>query len=902
MPLSSGTRLGSYEITHVLGAGGMGEVYRARDTRLGRSVAIKIILEALGADPDRVARFEREAKVLASITHQNIAALYGMEESNGQHFLIMELVEGETLAERLQRGPLQVEEALRIAVQIAEALEAAHEKSIIHRDLKPANVKITPDDKVKVLDFGLAKTMEAEPARNVANSPTLSMMATNAGIILGTAAYMSPEQAKGFAADHRSDVFSFGVVLYEMLTGRQPFQGETAPDVLASVLIREPELQRLPADLNPRIPDLVRRCLEKSPKRRWQAIGDLRAEIEAVMAAPRAAPSPVLAAAPTKPLWRRAVPVVTASLATGLLAALAVWQLKPAPKQEITRFAVVMPDDQALTGLAGKTLDLSPDGRNLVYTAGGRLYVRPLSSMIATALQGTETSRNAAGPAFSPDGQQVVFHDEEGNVKRIAVGGGGAVPICSLGARPFWLSWAGDHIFMSTADGVQRVSADGGTPETIVSRGQDEMFRRLQVLPDGDTLLLTSTPAADTPDRWTGTHIVALSLKTNVRKVLVKGASDGWYVPSGHLLYMIGGGLYSVRFDLERLEPTGQVVQVIEGVRRANVMLGGVAWFSVSPSGTLAYMPGPPGPASTDFDVVVVDRNENATPMKLPPGPYRHPRSSPDGNSIAVESDDGRESVVRIFDRRRGGAPSRLTYVGRNRYPIWAADGKRVVFQSDRQGGPGIFWQPSDVSADAERLTTAAAGEEHIPESWHPRDDLLLFSVVKGGEYVLRAYSVRDRKEIPFGDVRSKIPTDAVFSPDGKWVAYTCCTFSDGTIYVKPYPLTPATYELPRRASGAPHHPLWLPGMTALVFNQRAGFVHQIGITTSPTFAFGDAVYTPRKFQTGPPNLRRQFDVLPDGSLIGLAEPGIADPSTSFRQFIVVMNWFDELNARVPGR
>ena len=902
MPLSSGARLGSYEITHVLGAGGMGEVYRARDTKLGRSVAIKIILEALGADPDRVARFEREAKVLASITHQNIAALYGMEESNGQHFLIMELVEGETLAERLQRGPLPVEEGLRIALQIAEALEAAHEKNIIHRDLKPANVKITPDDKVKVLDFGLAKTMEAEPARNVANSPTLSMMATNAGIILGTAAYMSPEQAKGFAADHRSDMFSFGVVLYEMLTGRQPFQGETAPDVLASVLIREPELQRLPADLNPRIPDLVRRCLEKSPKRRWQAIGDLRAEIEAVMAAPRAAISPVMTAAAARPLWRRAVPVTAASLATGLVAALAAWQLKPAPQQDITRFAIVVPDDQALTGVAGKTLDLSPDGRNLVYSANGRLFVRPLSSMIATALQGTETSRNATGPAFSPDGQQVVFHDEEGNVKRIAVGGGGAVPICSLGARPFWLSWAGDHIFISSTAGVQRVSADGGTPEIIISRSPDELIRRVQMLPDGDTLLFTAAPSADTPDRWVNSQIVAFSLETKVRKVLVRGASDGWYVPSGHLLYMIGGGLFAVRFDLERLEPTGTVVQVVDGVRRANLTFGGVAWFSVSGSGTLAYVPGPPGPASNEFDVVVVGRNEIASPMKLPPGPYKYPRVSPDGNSIAVETDDGKESVVRIFDRRRGGTPSRLTYAGKNRYPIWASGGKRIVFQSDRQGSPGIFWQPADGSADAERLTTAAAGEEHIPESWHPLQDVLLYSVVKGGEYALRAYSVRDRQDTSFAGVRSKIPTDAVFSPDGKWVAYTCCAFSNGTIYVKAYPLTTATYELPNTPVGAPHHPLWLPDMTALVFNQRAGLLHQIGITPSPMFAFGDAVGKPRKFQTGAPNVRRAFDVLPDGSLIGLADPGSADSSASYRQFNVVLNWFDELNARVPGR
>ena len=296
-------------------------------------------------------------------------------------------------------------------------------------------------------------------------------------------------------------------------------------------------------------------------------------------------------------------------------------------------------------------------------------------------------------------------------------------------------------------------------------------------------------------------------------------------------------------------------MQIVDGVRRANLTLGGVAWFSVSRSGALAYVPGPPGLASNAFDVVVVERNEVVTPMKLPPGPYRYPRVSPDGNSIAVQTDDGKESVVRIFDRQRGGALRRLTYAGKDRYPVWASNGRRIVFQSDRQGGPGIFWQPADGSAEAERLTTAAAGEEHIPESWHPLEDVLLFSVVKGGEYALRMYTVRDRKEIAFGDVRSAIPTDAVFSPDGKWVAYTRGSFSNATIYVKPYPFTSATHELPRLASATPHHPVWLPGMTALVFNQRAGFIHQIGITMSPVFAFGDAVSRPRKFQTGPPNV-----------------------------------------------
>src|SRR5438874_9863294 len=337
MPLPAGTRFGAYEILSALGAGGMGEVYRARDTKLGRSVAIKILPDTLAADPERIARFEREAKMLAALNHPHIAALYGMEESGGRHFLVMEPVEGETLAERLQRGAMPIEEALKIVHQIVEALEAAHEKGIVHRDLKPANVKVTPDDKVKVLDFGLAKAVADEPmvgARQTGSdaathSPTLSMVATQAGVILGTAAYMSPEQAKGLPADHRSDVFSFGCVLYEMLTGRQPFQGETVPDVMASVLARDPDLNGLPPNLNPRLPDLLKRCLDKHPKRRWQAVGDLRAEIEAIAVAPRAVPTVQVVAAPPKPSWKRGVPAVAGAIMASAITGAVMWTLRP---------------------------------------------------------------------------------------------------------------------------------------------------------------------------------------------------------------------------------------------------------------------------------------------------------------------------------------------------------------------------------------------------------------------------------------------------------------------------------------------------------------------------------------------------------------------------------------------
>src|SRR5438093_1927085 len=432
MPLPVGTRFGAYEILSDLGVGGMGEVYRARDTKLGRSVAIKVLPDTFAADPERIARFEREAKMLAALNHPHIAALYGMEESAGRHFLVMELVEGETLAERLQRGAMPIEETLKIAHQIVEALEAAHEKGIVHRDLKPANVKITPDDKVKVLDFGLAKALEPERGvSELTHSPTLSLMATEAGLILGTAAYMSPEQAKGFPADQRSDVFSFGVVLYEMLTGRQPFQGETAPDILASVLVRDPDLKSLPPHLNPRLHDLLRRCLEKTPKRRWQAIGDVRAEIETIAADPHGESAIAHAGAPPRPLWRRAIPIVATAIIASGLTGFGVWTARRSTPLPVARFTLTLPEGQQFTNLGRQLIAISPDGTQIVYVANRRLYLRPISALEARPISGAEAEGGVLNPAFSPDGQFIVFWSaDDQTVKKIAVTGGAAVTIC----------------------------------------------------------------------------------------------------------------------------------------------------------------------------------------------------------------------------------------------------------------------------------------------------------------------------------------------------------------------------------------------------------------------------------------------------------------------------------------
>ena len=500
MPLPAGTRLGAYEVIGLLGQGGMGEVYRATDTKLGRPVAIKVLPEALAFDADRVARFEREARVLASLNHANIASLYGMEEADGRHFLLMELVEGETLAERLKRGALAVERALPIARQIAEALEAAHEKGIVHRDLKPANVKITPDDKVKVLDFGLAKAMAAEDQTAASNagtlhvtqSPTLSILATQAGIILGTAAYMSPEQAQGLQVDARSDVFSFGTVLYEMLTGRQPFQGDTIPAVLASVLVREVDFSSLARDLSPRVGELLRRCLEKNPKRRWQAVGDLRAELEIVSTAPRAVPAG--AGHAPRSAWRRTLPIALSALLAAAITSIAWWSYRPSPPNTpITRFTIPLPGTGAMSLGLGRAVAISPDGTQVAFVSGGGLYVRSLAELEPKLIN------NGGGtPVFSPDGGSIAFFstDQGGTVKRIASTGGPAVTLCRV-EQPFYgLSWGPDGIVFS--DGgrrVMRVSPDGGKPELLLSVNDDESAWGPQILPGGRLMFCSHSVA-----------------------------------------------------------------------------------------------------------------------------------------------------------------------------------------------------------------------------------------------------------------------------------------------------------------------------------------------------------------------------------------------------------------------
>jgi serine/threonine-protein kinase len=892
MSLAPGMRVGSYEIQALLGAGGMGEVYRARDTRLGRDVALKTLPGIFTNDPERLARFRREAQMLASLNHPHIGAIYGFEEIDGRHVLVLELVDGETLAHRIARGPLAVDESIAIGRQIAEALLAAHEKGIIHRDLKPANIALTEHDKVKVLDFGLAKAGEATGSSvDVMNSPTLTSptILSGVGVVLGTAAYMSPEQAKGRVADKRSDVWAFGCVLYEMLTGRRPFEGEDVSDTVASVLRGEPDWSLLPSSLPPAVRLMIKRCLEKD---RQQRIADVSTCLF-VLSAPQLL-SPSLVAPPRSrfPTWAVVLVLLTAALGAGLLAWL--WPRPARTVAPVGRFRVALPSTDLLSP-ARRAVAISPDGQRIVYSANGRLVLRTVSQFEPQVIAGSDPG---VTPVFSPDGQSIAFWADSA-IKRIAVSGGVPVTICNTTPAPFGIEWDQNGItFVEPSRSIMRVSPNGGNPSVLVRlTPEDGLAHGPQMLPDGKTLLFTlGRGLLPVANFWDNAEIVAYSLASGQRKVILKGGSNARYVPTGHLLYMLQGTLMAVPFDLAKLEVTGGPVPVVEGISRAAAAAGGEAHYAVSDSGTLVYVPGPT--RSGQERLFFYDRHGGAEPLKMSRGSYAYPRVSPDGKWLAMEMSGESGAAIAVYELSGASSVRRLTFGGNNRLPIWSRDGRHVAFQSDREGDRAIFWQPVDGGV-AERLTRPERGTVHVPETWSPTEDVFLFSATGPLSTSLWAFSMRDRRAFRFDDVTSAaFPTDAAFSPDGRWVAYQSGDAATGeaTTYVQPYPPTGAKFEIGRGG-----RPAWTrDGKEILLVPAPSQFV-TVSVRTQPTFSSTDPVPIPRRFGLAPPASPRPYDVLPDGRMIavGTAEDSAGGPGP---QLGVVLNWFAELKARVPGR
>jgi eukaryotic-like serine/threonine-protein kinase len=893
MPLVSGAKIGAYEVIAPLGAGGMGEVYRAHDSKLGRDVAIKVLPEAFARDADRMTRFEREAKVLASLNHPNIASIYGLADSETTHALVMELVEGPTLADRIRHCPIPIEEAVPIAKQICDALEYAHERGIVHRDLKPANVKVTVDDAVKVLDFGLAKAIEGDAASaDVSNSPTMSRMATLAGVLLGTAAYMSPEQAKAKPVDRRADIWAFGCVLYEMLTGKMAFRGESVTDTLAAVIKEEPDWSQLPAATPMRVRVLLQRCLRKDPKQRLRDIGDARISLDEVLSggpqdAAQDAPSSFVAG----PTSRRLLPWAAAFFVAGVaLAGVAVRILKPTPSRPVTRAVITLPAGEQLAGLGRSALALSPDGSHLAYVAttnqpGGtqQIYLRAMDSVQSKSIPGTE---GAVDPFFSPDGKWLGFY-ADGKLKKVSVSGGAAQALAEASTSA-GASWSGQGVIAFTPTAVsylQQVADAGGAPKplTRVEKG-DGRQRWPDFLPDGKALLYA---ASTTGSNWSNARVVVQSVGTGEWRNLIEGTSPR-YASSGHLVYAQGGNLMAVPFDVRRLEVTGVAVPVVEGVFQSQV--SGAAEYDLSATGSLVYVSG--GTHAAQHRLLWVSRTGVEEPLAAPAHSYVAPRLSPDGRQVAVGIQEG-DTQVWLYDLTRE-TLTRFTFEGDvNSSPAWTPDGKRIAFTSTKDGPLNIFWQLADGSGGLEKLNTSENAQ--VPMSWSPDGKLLAFlEVNQATAYDIWVLRLGDRKAQPF--LRTPF-SEAVprFSPDGRWLAYISNESGHYEIYVQPYPGPGGKRQISTEGGT---EPVWNPNGREL-FYRSGDKMMAVDVTTQPSFAAGK----PRMLFEGryepAPLTNPNYAVSADGQrflMLKTAEQAEEAPT----QINVVLNWFEELKRLVP--
>ncbi len=896
--------LGHYQITSQLGKGGMGEVYQAKDQKLGRDVAIKVLPEEFAKDADRVARFQREAKVLASLNHPNIAAIYGLEASEGTKFLVLELVEGETLADRIKAGAIPVEESLKFALQIAEALEAAHEKGVIHRDLKPANIKVTPEGKVKILDFGLAKAFAGEQTElNLSNSPTLSDAATQQGVILGTAAYMSPEQARGKSVDKRADIWAFGCVLYEMLTGQAAFQGEDITEILASVVKGGANLDLLPANLHFRLREVIIRCLQKDLKKRYRDIGDVLLELEQVAARPAIAEP--AAGAEVQSKWRLLFPWAAAAVVSGaIIAGVAVWNLKPSPPPEprqVTRLYYELPKDQQFSNLNERPFAVSPDGRHLVYCTSGGLYLHSLDELEPKLIQGT--GGNPQRPFFSPDGKCVGYWSAvDKQLKKISVNGGAPVTIMDItDALPLGsFSWEADGtiVFFLIGKGIMRVSASGGTPEIIVKAGQiNETSVHPQMLPDGKSVLFSDV--LNPP-----VQVMVQSLKSGERKKLFTGDAAR-YLPTGHIVYAVGDNLFAVPFDLKTLRVAGGPVSVVEGV----LVAGGAPHYAVSDSGTLAYAPGRVVATSAlaQRTLVWVNRSGKEEPLATPPNAFHDPSISPDGTKVALTVAASANKDIWIWDLVHKNL-TRLTFEKHGACaPLWTPDSKRIAFASDPDKGLcRLYWQAADGTGERESLASAP-DRNIIPSSWAGGGNTLVMNApyVSFLGYdigVLSMQGDRERKPLLQNKYNEAQPQ---ISPDGRWMAYMSDESGSPQVYVRPFPeVNKGRWQVSTNGGDSP---LWSRDGREL-FYRTGDAVMAVAVKAEPAFSFEApktlfrGAYVSLNLNYGANELK-PWDISPDGRrflMMKEVASGGKPATETPRKINIVLNWLEELKQRVP--
>jgi Tol biopolymer transport system component/predicted Ser/Thr protein kinase len=889
MAILPGRRLGPYEILSPIGAGGMGEVYEARDTRLERIVAIKVLPAHLADRAELRERFDREAKTIASLNHPHICTLFDTGHQDDIDFLVMEYIEGETLAQRLQKGPLPIQQVLQYAIEIADALDKAHRKGITHRDLKPGNIMLTKSG-TKLLDFGLAKlAQEAAPVTSVSQLPTLKSAVTAEGTILGTLQYMAPEQVEAKEVDARTDIFAFGAVVYEMATGEKAFEGKSSASVMAKIMETEPPSMASLQPMTPQALDrVVKTCMAKEPNERWQTAGDLCRELKwiAEQGQGTQAALPVPGGIAKSGVRERLgwLVAAVAILVAVVLAAAVFYFRRPSAEVKAVHFTVAPPEKRTLPviGLGPAFFSVSPDGSKVAFVgadATGRqqLWLRDFDSPTAQALPGTE---DAWGPFWSPDSRFIAF--TAGSLKKVPATGGPAATITASPAEGGG-TWNRDGVILfSTGPGssILRVPSAGGsaTPVTSLDASQQTLSHDWPYfLPDGKHFLYTILAS-----NLENSGIYVGSLDSKDTKLILKAYSSALYAPPGYLLFNRAGTLFAQSFDADRLELKGDAIPIAEGVQFNSA--NGKAAITVSANGVLAYRL---VPTAAQNKLVWVDRKGTEQPLAAPPHAFRNPRLSPDGQRVAVTIDElGTQEW--LLDTKRG-TLTRLTFEGSyNGALAWTPDGKRIAFASDRAGPRNLFWQLADGSGGTERLATS--DRQQVASSWSPDGQTLAFEQTDPGSgFDLFVYRLGDRKVETFLQTRfNEIAPQ--FSPDGRWLAYVSDESGRNEVYVQPYPGPGGKWQISTEGGT---EPVW--ARNGELFYRNRDKMMAVATNTKANFSAD----TPKVLfdgQYATYNTMPAYDVTPDGQRFLLAKTVEQGP----QEISVVLNWTEELKQKVP--